>query len=66
MKTKFPYECTVRETGRKFIPMIIDYEKQRIWWQKGLEPENGAWLEFKEVEFRKISTFNELSNTRFA
>jgi len=60
MKTKFPYECTVKETGRKFTPIMIDYDNEQVW-QQGQASGNGEWLDFDDVEFSKVETFIDLS-----
>ena len=61
MNTKFPYECTVKETGRKFTPIMIDYDNEQVWWQQGQASGNGEWLDFRDVEFSKVETFVDLS-----
>ena len=59
--TKFPYECTIKETGIKFTPIIIDYDNEQVWWQKGQASDNGEWLDFSNVTFSKVETFIDLS-----
>ena len=61
MNTKFPYECVIKETGKRFIPILIDYMNKLVQWQKGQSSDNGEWLDFEDVEFFKIETFIDLS-----
>lgn len=51
MKPKFPYICIVKETKRKFTPMMVDYDNEMVWWQKGQASENGEWLSYDDVIF---------------
>ena len=30
MNTKFPYECVIKETGKRFIPILIDYMNKLV------------------------------------
>lgn len=57
---KFPYECTDLESGRTFIPTIIDFENQSVWWQKGQASGNGVWVSFEEVSFKRNPEFQDL------
>jgi hypothetical protein len=58
---KFPYECTEISSGRTFIPTMINYENQMVWRQNGQASDNGEWLYFEEVVFKKNPNFVELS-----
>lgn len=62
MNSKFPYECTDKETSRTFIPTMIDYENQQVWWQRGQSSDNGGWKDFRDVEFKKNDKFVDLSD----
>lgn len=64
MKTKFPYECIVKKTGKKFIPIIIDYDNKQVLWQHGQTSDGGEWLDFTEVLFSKIESFIDLSENK--
>ncbi len=60
---KFPYECILKENpSTKFTPILIDYDNQMVWWQKGQASENGEWIAFEDVIFRKIETFVDLTS----
>jgi hypothetical protein len=63
-ETKFPYECTVIETGVKFIPIMINYDNEQVWWQQGQASDNGEWLDFTEVNFNKRKKFICLSKIK--
>ena len=63
MNTKFPYNCIVKETKRKFTPIVIDFDNQQVWWQHGQASDNGEWLDFRDVTFEKVETFIDLSET---
>lgn len=58
--TDYPYECVIKETGRVFTPILIDYENKSLWWQKGQASENGEWVSFEDVIFIKNVNFIEL------
>lgn len=62
IEEQFPYECIIKETKRNFIPMMIDYENESVWNQKGQSSENGEWYSFDEVIFIKNNEFIELFN----
>ena len=57
---KFPYECTLKETGGKFTPTIIDYDNEEVWYQKSQVSDDGEWIGFEEVIFEKLDTFIDL------
>lgn len=62
--TKYPYECIVIETGFKFIPTMIDYDNQQVWYQGSQSSVFGEWYSFDELKFEKINTFIELCNIK--
>jgi hypothetical protein len=53
MIPKFPYICIVKETKKKFTPMMVDYGNEMVWWQKGQASENGEWLSYDDVIFEE-------------
>ena len=64
MNTKFPYKCIVKESARDFTPIMIDYDSQMVWWQKGQASDNGEWLSFDEVIFIKNDDFIDLTELK--
>lgn len=55
--TKYPYKCIMRDVGKEFVPTIIDYENNQVWWQKSQVSDDGEWIGFEEVVFEPIKTF---------
>jgi len=62
--TKYPYKCVIKNTGDKFIPIMIDYDNKQIWRQNGQASENGEWIDFDNVEFFKNRNFIDLTEIK--
>jgi len=61
---RFPYNCTVKETGEKFTPTIIDYDNQEVGWQKSQVSDDLHWYGFDEVEFEEREDFIPLAKNK--
>ena len=62
METKYPYECTIKETGETFVPIQIDYDNRNVWHQRSQVSCDGEWYSFDEVIFKRIETFIDLED----
>jgi hypothetical protein len=56
-KSKFPYECSFKLDGNKFIPTIIDYDNKQVWKQNSQVSDDGDWINFDELIFKELKNF---------
>ncbi len=61
MHINSPYKCTIKNTDIQFIPMMIDYVNECVWWQKGQASGDGTWYGFTELNFETNELFVDLT-----
>lgn len=61
MNTKqFPYQVRVLNEKNWFIPTMIDYMDRQVWHQRSQVSEDGEWINFNDVEFRRNYDFQDI------
>ncbi len=59
--SKFPYIVRLKTESLWFIPTIIDYLNEMVWIQHSQVSDNGEWIPFSELYFKKVFDFVDLT-----
>lgn len=53
-KKKYPIEAVIKDSGKTFTVIMIDFDNQQVWEQQGQASGNGCWYAFDEVDLKWV------------